>query len=84
VVGPEPDAGLLATLKGLRRELSRAEEVPAYRVFTDRALAEMAALRPTTEAALAEVHGVGPAKLARYGEAFLAAIRADAGMRGGS
>jgi ATP-dependent DNA helicase RecQ len=83
VSGPEPDAGLLAALKGLRRELSRADEVPAYRVFTDRALAEMAALRPTTEAALAEVHGVGPAKLARYGEAFLEAIRADAGTREG-
>jgi superfamily II DNA helicase RecQ len=66
---------LLARLRDLRRTISRDEQVPAYVVFPDRTLAEMAVRRPTTSGALAAVRGVGPAKLEKYGDRFLAVIR---------
>ncbi len=49
--------------------------MPAYIVFSDAVLARMAAERPTDEAGLLAVAGVGPAKLARYGHAFLRVLR---------
>ena len=49
--------------------------MPAYIIFNDRTLVEMAARRPQDEEAMLEVPGVGPAKLKRYGAAFLEAIR---------
>jgi superfamily II DNA helicase RecQ len=51
--------------------------VPAYIVFSDAVLARMAALRPADEAGLLSVPGVGPAKLARYGAAFLRVLREE-------
>jgi ATP-dependent DNA helicase RecQ len=77
---PAPDADLLADLKQLRRRLAARRRVPAYVVFNDATLHEMAALRPLTPDALLEVNGVGQAKLARYGEAFLDAIREATGV----
>ena len=76
---PEPDDDLLAALKELRRRLAARRRVPAYVVFNDATLHEMAALRPHSPEALLEVNGVGQAKLSRYGEAFLDAIRAFEG-----
>jgi len=72
--GEPVDAGLLAALKALRRDIAGAEKVPAYVVFPDRSLIDMARRRPDSLAALRAVHGVGEAKLARYGARFLAAI----------
>jgi ATP-dependent DNA helicase RecQ len=72
------DAELLAALKRLRFEFARRQNQPAYIVFPDRTLIEMAARRPKTLAELGRVHGVGAAKLQKYGEQFLAALR-DAG-----
>ena len=69
------DAGLLAALKALRATLAREAAVPAYVIFADRTLIEMAMQKPADPGALATVHGVGDVKLARYGEAFLQAIR---------
>ena len=71
----EDDARVFAALKVLRSEIARAEQVPAYVVFPDRTLAELAVRRPRTLSALGEVRGVVPAKLDRYGERFLAAVR---------
>jgi len=65
----------LAALKALRTDLARRQDVPAYVIFPDRTLMEMAARRPKTIAELATIHGVGTAKLKRYGEMFLAAIQ---------
>jgi superfamily II DNA helicase RecQ len=65
------DGDLFQRLRALRRALADAEGVPAYIVFSDAVLARMAAERPTDEAGLLAVAGVGPAKLARYGQAFL-------------
>jgi ATP-dependent DNA helicase RecQ len=68
------DEGLFQRLRALRRALADADNVPAYIVFSDAVLARMAAMRPRTEAELLAVPGVGPAKLARYGRAFLDAL----------
>jgi ATP-dependent DNA helicase RecQ len=72
---PVQDGPLFATLRSLRSELARRDGVPAYVVFPDRTLAEIAARRPQSLAALAGVSGVGPARLDRYGEQFLDAVR---------
>ena len=48
--------------------------MPAYIVFTDRTLIDMARRRPRTEAEFAEVNGVGAAKLEQFAAPFLAAI----------
>jgi ATP-dependent DNA helicase RecQ len=68
------DAGLFERLRAWRLETARAESVPAFVVFSDRTLRELAAVRPADEAALAAVAGVGPAKLERYGDALLAQL----------
>jgi len=77
---PAADGALFQRLRALRRALADAEGVPAYIVFSAAVLARMAAARPTDEAGLLAVAGVGPAKLARYGQAFLRLLReADGG-----
>jgi len=55
----------------LRLHLARERGVPAYLIFNDATLLEMAVRKPKTEADLLQVPGVGPAKLEKYGEAFL-------------
>ncbi|HSW30498.1 MAG TPA: ATP-dependent DNA helicase RecQ [Longimicrobiales bacterium] len=70
---PEEDA-LFERLRALRKELADRQGVPAYIVFSDKVLREMASRRPGSPAALLDVPGVGPAKLERYGQAFLEAI----------
>lgn len=66
---------LFLRLKTLRRALADAQNVPAYIVFSDAVLLRMAASRPQTREELLGISGVGPAKLARYGEAFLKVLR---------
>jgi ATP-dependent DNA helicase RecQ len=68
------DEDLYEALRRLRKRLAAEQNVPAYVVFSDATLAEMAARKPITGAELLEVNGVGQAKLERYGDAFLAAI----------
>jgi ATP-dependent DNA helicase RecQ len=70
-----PDAALLAALKKRRFDLATERRVPAYVVFSDRSLIEMAQRKPKTPPEMGEVHGVGAAKLAQYGEIFLDVIR---------
>ncbi|MGD9659594.1 MAG: DNA helicase RecQ [Methylocystis sp.] len=62
---------ILAALKRKRRELAQEEGVPAYVIFADRTLIDMAEKRPATLDEMLEVHGVGERKVARYGDAFL-------------
>ena len=66
---------LFQRLRALRRELADRQGVPAYIVFSDKVLVEIAVRRPTDERQLLDVPGVGPAKLEKYGEAFLEAVR---------
>ena len=75
-------AALLGALKALRLELARERGVPAYIVFSDRTLIDMARRRPRTEAEFAAINGVGAAKLERFAAPFLAAIAAAAPAAG--
>ncbi len=68
------EQALFEALRAERRRLADAHGVPAYVIFHDATLAQMAAERPRTLAELAQINGVGAAKLERYGEAFLAVI----------
>ena len=61
----------LTRLKTLRLDFARERKVPAYVVFPDATLIEMASARPTSLEAMAEINGVGPKKLADFGQAFL-------------
>jgi len=70
----EAEQRLLVALKTVRTAIAREEQVPAYIVFSDRTLAELAVRRPRSLNALQNVRGVGPMKLERYGPRFLAAI----------
>jgi ATP-dependent DNA helicase RecQ len=58
--------------------------VPAYVIFSDATLLAMAAARPRTRAQLRTISGVGPKKLASYGDAFLAALAHFGGRRAGA
>ncbi|MYJ34663.1 MAG: ATP-dependent DNA helicase UvrD2, partial [Acidimicrobiaceae bacterium] len=67
----EPDAAAaFERLRQWRLERSKADGVPAYVVFSDSTLRELARCRPDTDDALLAVSGIGPAKLAAYGEAI--------------
>jgi ATP-dependent DNA helicase RecQ len=66
---------LLAALRQKRIEIAREEKVPAYIVFSDRTLTDMAVRRPASLESFASLKGVGEMKLERYGEKFLAVIR---------
>ncbi|MER9400162.1 DNA helicase RecQ [Mesorhizobium sp. M0615] len=70
------DASLLATLKTLRLRLAQERQVPAYVVFSDRTLIDMAERRPQDLDDFAGVNGVGAAKLKEFGKAFVSAIAA--------
>ncbi|WP_420433613.1 ATP-dependent DNA helicase UvrD2 [Candidatus Poriferisocius sp.] len=71
---PQPPAdpvGVAAfeALKAWRLERSRSDNVPAYIVFSNATLIELATQRPTSDAGLRAISGIGPAKLDAYGEA---------------
>jgi ATP-dependent DNA helicase RecQ len=70
----EEDAPLLSALKAKRRALAEAAAVPAYVIFTDRTLIEMAETRPNSLDGMARIAGVGAKKLERYGTEFLEVI----------
>ncbi len=69
------NAEVFERLRSLRREIADAEGVPAYVVFSDATLREMARRMPKNEVELRTVSGVGPAKTLRYGRRFLEALR---------
>ena len=72
--GLPADEGLLSALKAARTLLARREEVPPYIIFSNAALADMAAKAPRTMEEFLAVSGVGQIKAQRYGEEFLAVI----------
>ncbi|MBA2728894.1 MAG: DNA helicase RecQ, partial [Parachlamydiaceae bacterium] len=65
---------LLISLKALRLEISRAENLPPFGVFADRSLIEMATFLPINESAFVSINGVGRFKLDAYGVRFMQAI----------
>ncbi len=76
-----PAAELWEVLRRLRLEIAQELELPAYVIFHDKTLREMAVSRPASREALLAISGVGESKADRYGERFLAAIRG--GVPGG-
>ena len=73
---PEPDDPVYAALKQWRLRRATADELPAYVVFHNTTLAEIAGRRPRDLGELSAVPGVGPAKLERYGTEVLAVLAA--------
>ena len=72
----DPEAARVeAALRDWRRERSRADGVPAFVVIHDRHLLTIAERRPTDRAALAACPGIGPAKLAAYGDELVSLVR---------
>jgi ATP-dependent DNA helicase RecQ len=71
-----PDEELFGRLKKLRKSLADGRRVPAYLIFSDATLIKMAERRPVTTDDLRGIPGVGPKKLAEYGDAFLEVLRA--------
>lgn len=74
----EEDAPLLSALKAKRRGLAENAKVPAYIIFNDKTLIEMAETRPANLDAMARIGGVGAKKLESYGTAFLEVINGEA------
>ncbi|MFZ1726886.1 MAG: DNA helicase RecQ [Albidovulum sp.] len=70
----DEDAPLLSALKAKRRALAEAARVPAYVIFPDRTLIEMAEKRPGSLDAMIGIGGVGAKKLEKYGSQFLEVI----------
>jgi ATP-dependent DNA helicase RecQ len=76
------DADLFENLRQLRLGIAQERGVPAFVIFGDATLREMARRRPGTRAALAEIPGVGQRKLADLGDPFVAHIRAHCEVHG--
>jgi ATP-dependent DNA helicase RecQ len=72
-----PSDPMFQRLRELRKRLADKQGVPAYVVFGDQVLWNMIDRRPSTPDEFLEVSGVGPAKLQRYGDVFLAALGDD-------
>jgi ATP-dependent DNA helicase RecQ len=69
------DKGLFEALRKLRTSIARKKGVPAYVVFGDAALRDMARRRPSTYIKLLDVKGIGEKKRQQYGEVVLAAMK---------
>mgnify|MGYP001255968239 CR=1 FL=1 len=74
----EDDAPLLSALKAKRRALAEAANVPAYIIFNDKTLIEMAETRPASLDDMARISGIGTKKLDRFGQDFLQVIVGEA------
>ena len=74
----EDDAPLLSALKARRRALAEAAQVPAYIIFNDKTLIEMAETRPASLDDMARISGIGTKKLDRFGQDFLQVIAGEA------
>ena len=72
----EASDDLLQRLKKLRFKLASQRRVPAYVIFSDRTLIDMAMKKPVTKWDFSEVHGVGDAKLEQFGSVFLNEVAA--------
>ena len=69
-----PASGSLTRCVSTDCRIARDENVPAYVVAGDRTLRNLATTRPRTPAELSAVFGMGPARIAKYGEGFLEVI----------
>jgi ATP-dependent DNA helicase RecQ len=70
------DEKLYEAVRQLRRQLAQERQVPAYVIFGERTLLDMARVRPSTLEGLRPLYGIGEAKLRDFGSQFLEVIRA--------
>jgi ATP-dependent DNA helicase RecQ len=68
---------LFERLRALRRRIADERNVPAFMVFSDKALRGIARARPKNRAEMLAVKGVGPVKYERFGERFVEVVRSD-------
>jgi ATP-dependent DNA helicase RecQ len=68
------EEALFQRLRDVRKDIADRQGVPAYIVFSDKVLRELASVRPKTAGEMLDVSGVGPAKLNKYGDTFLDAL----------
>ena len=73
----DDDAPVLSALKAKRRALAENAGVPAYIIFTDKSLVEMAQRRPLNLDEMSKINGVGTKKLEKFGTIFLAVINGE-------
>jgi len=71
------DLALFNALRSLRAELAKEQNVPAFVIFHDSTLRNIAEQRPTSIDALGRVGGIGGTKLARYGERLVEIVREE-------
>ena len=71
----EVDQDLFQVLRRKRGELARKQGVPAFVIFGDKSLRDMATVKPITREAFAAVYGVGDHKLRAYADAFIGVIK---------
>ena len=76
VLSPE-DFVIFARLRETRKELAKTEQVPAYAIFTNEQLAEMARVRPVSKNGLAKIVGVGESRIQKYGTRFLKILKEE-------
>jgi ATP-dependent DNA helicase RecQ len=76
---PPEAVGLFEELRAWRAGVAKEQGVPAYVIFHDATLREIAASRPSSLAELGSVSGVGETKLARYGQQVLDTVRPGPG-----
>ncbi|MCW5550179.1 MAG: HRDC domain-containing protein [Opitutaceae bacterium] len=69
-----PTFALFSKLRDVRKALAEQERLPAYAIFTNGQLAEIAKARCATPADLGKIDGIGPARLEKYGAALLAVL----------
>ena len=69
------DAEIFEILREERKRLAARQNIPAYLIFQDRVLAEIARRRPADSAEFGEIPGIGAAKMARYAAHFLKILR---------
>jgi len=69
------DQKIFDFLRELRKELADRDNVPAYIVFSDKTLKEIAVKRPVSKSEMLDINGVGEVKFERYGKIFLEKIK---------
>ncbi len=79
IAAPEPDAALLKKLTAWRLALAKEKKVPPYVIFNNQTLEEIACHKPATLEAMEKIKGIGPAKLAHYGESVVELVKAHLG-----
>lgn len=71
----DEDHNLYEALREKRKDLAHEQKVPAFMIFSDRSLHDMARIKPQNAADFLEVNGVGQAKTERYGQIMMKVIR---------